>query len=146
MAYRNAVQLIGRAGKPAEMRYTPEGTAVANLSVATTRKFRNAAGEKQEETDWHRVVFFGRVAEVAGDYVRKGSLLFIEGRLRNRKWTDEKGTERTVTEIVGEDLQLLDRAHGSRDDRAEANAAARPSLATGDGATAQVTSLDDVAF
>jgi len=109
MAYRNSAQILGNVGKDVEIRFTADGSAVANLNIATTRKYKDASGALQEETEWHKVVFFGRLAEVAGEYAKKGRQVFVEGRLRTRKWQDKDGQDRYSTEIVGEDLQLLGR-------------------------------------
>lgn len=96
----NQVQLIGNLGNDPEVRYMPSGGAVANLSIATTEKWRDkATGETKEQTEWHRVVIFGKLAEIAGEYLRKGSKVFIEGGLRTRKWTDQQGVERYTTEV-----------------------------------------------
>lgn len=96
----NQVQLIGNLGNDPEVRYMPSGGAVANLSIATTEKWRDkATGETKEQTEWHRVVIFGKLAEIAGEYLRKGSKVFIEGGLRTRKWTDQQGIERYTTEV-----------------------------------------------
>lgn len=106
MATLNKVQLIGNLGRDPEVRYTPNGTAVANVSIATTSTWKDKAGERQEETEWHRAVFFGRLAEVVGEYMKKGSPLFVEGRLRTRKW-DKDGQDHYSTEIVATDMQML---------------------------------------
>jgi len=96
----NQVQLIGNLGNDPEVRYMPSGGAVANLSIATTEKWKDkTTGETKEQTEWHRVVIFGKLAEIAGEYLRKGSKVFIEGGLRTRKWTDQAGVERYTTEI-----------------------------------------------
>lgn len=96
----NKVEIIGNLGADPEVRYMPSGGAVANLSIATTESWKDkATGEKKEQTEWHRVVIFGKLAEVAGEYLRKGSKVFIEGGLRTRKWTDQQGVERYTTEI-----------------------------------------------
>lgn len=96
----NQVQLIGNLGNDPEVRYMPSGGAVANLSIATTEKWKDkATGEPKEQTEWHRVVIFGKLAEIAGEYLRKGSKVFIEGGLRTRKWTDQAGVERYTTEV-----------------------------------------------
>lgn len=96
----NQVQLIGNLGNDPEVRYMPSGGAVANLSIATTEKWKDkATGEPKEQTEWHRVVIFGKLAEIAGEYLRKGSKVFIEGGLRTRKWTDQQGVERYTTEV-----------------------------------------------
>ena len=107
MASVNKVILLGNLGSNPEMRQASTGTAIANLSIATTRRFRNAEGQPVSETEWHRVVLFGRTAEIARDYLHKGSPAYIEGRLRTRKWTDQQGQDRYTTEIFGDVLQLL---------------------------------------
>ena len=104
----NKVILIGNLGADPETRAMPSGTTVANLRVATSESWRDKqTGEQQERTEWHRVAFFGRLAEVAGEYLRKGSQVYIEGSLRTRKWQDKQGNERYSTEIVGNELQML---------------------------------------
>ncbi|TLY76037.1 MAG: single-stranded DNA-binding protein [Gammaproteobacteria bacterium] len=104
----NKVILIGNLGADPETRAMPSGTTVANLRVATSESWRDKqTGEQQERTEWHRVAFFGRLAEVAGEYLRKGSQVYIEGSLRTRKWQDKQGNERYSTEIIGNDMQML---------------------------------------
>jgi single-strand DNA-binding protein len=121
----NKVILIGNLGRDPETRYTPAGSAVCNISVATTRSWKNKeSGEKVEETEWHRVVFFDRLAEVAGEYLRKGRQVYIEGRLKTRKWTDKEGVEKYTTEIVAEQMQML----GNRDNNSEEHSS-RPAAA-----------------
>ena len=110
----NRVTLVGRLGQDAELRYTTNGTAVSNFSVATTNTWVKD-GEKQEKTEWHKVVVFGKSAEFAGEYVRKGSLVYIEGRLQTRSWEDKEGNKRYTTEVVAQTLRLLD----SRRERGE---------------------------
>lgn len=107
MASLNKVMLIGNLGKDPEMRYLPSGEAVANFSVATTDKFKDKNGDMQEVTEWHRVSFFGRVAEVCGQYLKKGSPVYIEGSIRTRKYTAKDGTEKYATEIRGDRMQML---------------------------------------
>ena len=111
MASVNKVILIGNLGRDPETRYTTGGDAVCNLRIATTDTWKDKAGEKQEKTEWHTVVLFGRQAEIAGEYLKKGRPVYIEGRLQTRKWTDKDGVEKYSTEIVGDRMQLL----GSRD-------------------------------
>lgn len=112
----NKVILIGNLGADPEMRYMPSGGAVANVSVATSESWKDKqTGENQERTEWHRVVFFNRLAEIAGEYLRKGSKVYVEGSLRTRKWQDQNGVDRYSTEIVGSDLQMLDGRGGSND-------------------------------
>src|SRR5437879_8872385 len=104
----NKVIIIGNLGADPETRAMPSGTTVANLRVATSESWRDKqTGEQQERTEWHRVALFGRLAEIAGEYLRKGSQVYIEGSLRTRKWQDKQGNERYSTEIIGNDLQML---------------------------------------
>lgn len=105
----NKVEIIGNLGADPEVRYMPSGGAVANLNIATTESWKDKqTGEKKELTEWHRVVIFGKLAEIAGEYLRKGSKVFIEGGLRTRKWTDKEGVERFTTEInVGMNGKLI---------------------------------------
>lgn len=108
MASVNKVILIGNLGKDPETRYLPSGDAVTNITVATTESWKDKkSGDKQEHTEWHRVSFFGRQAEVAGEYLKKGSPVYIEGRIRTRKWQDKEGQDRYSTEIVADRMQLL---------------------------------------
>jgi single-strand DNA-binding protein len=105
----NKVILIGNLGRDPETRYTQGGAAVTNLRIATTDSWRDkTSGERQERTEWHTVVCFARLAEIAGEYLRKGSKVYIEGRLQTRKWQDQGGQDRYSTEIVANDLQMLD--------------------------------------
>ena len=109
----NKVILVGNLGNDPEVRYMPSGGAVANVSVATTDGWRDkASGERQERTEWHRVVLFGRLGEIAGEYLRKGSKVYVEGRLQTRKWQGQDGQDRYSTEIVANDLQMLDSRGG----------------------------------
>jgi len=104
----NKVILIGNLGADPEVRYTQSGTAVANLRIATNERWRDRqSGEQQERTEWHRVVLFGKLGEIASEYLRKGSQVFIEGRLQTRKWQGQDGQDRYTTEIVGNDMQML---------------------------------------
>jgi single-strand DNA-binding protein len=107
MASVNKVILIGNLGKDPEVRYLPSGDAVTNISVATTDTWKDKNGEKQEHTEWHRVAFFGKTAEIAGEYLKKGSPVYIEGRIRTRKWQDKEGQDRYSTEVVADRMQLL---------------------------------------
>jgi single-strand DNA-binding protein len=109
----NKVILIGNVGNDPDMRYTANGGAVCNLSVATTDSWRDKqSGENQERTEWHRVVMFGKLGEIAGEYLRKGSKVYIEGRLQTRKWQGKDGQDRYTTEIVANDMQMLDSKGG----------------------------------
>ena len=113
MASLNKVQIIGNLGRDPEVRYTADGAAIANLSLATTSSWKDKnTGEKREETEWHRCVFYGKIAEIVGQYAKKGRPLYVEGRLKTRKWTDKDGIEKYTTEIVCDQMQLL----GSRED------------------------------
>lgn len=108
MASINKVILIGNLGRDPEVRYTPNGAAVCNVSVATTRNWKDKnSGDKVEETEWHRVVFYDRLAEIAGEYLKKGRPVYVEGRLKTRKWQDKDGKDNYTTEIVAEQMQLL---------------------------------------
>ncbi len=107
MAGGNRVILLGHLGRDPEMRYQPSGGAIATLNLATSETYKDREGNRQERTEWHRVVFFGRPAEIAGEYLRKGSMAYVEGRLQTRKWTDKEGQERYTTEVVGDRLQLV---------------------------------------
>lgn len=104
----NKVMLIGNLGADPEIRYTAGGSAIANLRLATAESWRDKeSGEQQERTEWHRVVFFGRLAEIAGEYLKKGSQIYVEGRLQTRKWQDKDGSDRYSTEIVANEMQML---------------------------------------
>lgn len=103
----NKVTLVGYVGKDPEMRYLPNGDAVANLSLATSEVWKDKSGQKQEKTEWHRISFFGRLGEVCGEYVKKGTLLYVEGSISTRKYTDKDGIEKYATEIKGRELQML---------------------------------------
>ena len=108
MASVNKVTIIGNLGRDPEVRYTPSGAAVCNVSIATTRNWKSKeSGEKVEETEWHRVVFYDRLAEIAGEFLRKGKAVYVEGRLKTRKWQDKEGRENYTTEIIAEQMQLL---------------------------------------
>ena len=108
MASINKVILVGNLGRDPEVRYTANNDAITNISVATTDSYKDKnTGEKKETTEWHRVVFFNRLAEIAGEYLKKGSSVYIEGRLRTRKWTDNAGVEKYTTEIIGDQMQML---------------------------------------
>lgn len=109
MAGVNKVIIVGNLGNDPDMRTMPNGDAVANLSVATSESWTDRnSGERREQTEWHRIVFFRRQAEIAGEYLRKGSKVYVEGKLKTRKWQDQNGQDRYTTEIVGDTLQMLD--------------------------------------
>jgi single-strand DNA-binding protein len=112
MASVNKVILIGNLGRDPEVRYAPSGSAICNVTIATSRQWKNKdSGERQEETEWHRVVFYDRLAEIAGEYLKKGKSVYIEGRLKTRKWTDKDGVEKYTTEIIANEMTML----GSRE-------------------------------
>ena len=140
MAGVNKMIVMGHLGKDPEMRYMPDGTANASFSVATSESFKDKEGNKQERTEWHRVVLWGRIAEIAGEYLRKGSQAYIEGRIRTRKWTDKEGQERFTTEIVGDRLQLIG---GRRDDGQEPGASHHGGGGGGDMPTDPTAPFDD---
>ena len=147
MASVNKVILIGNLGRDPEVRYLPSGDAVANISIATTETWKDKNGEKQEKTEWHRVAMFGKTAEIAGEYLKKGSQVYIEGRLETRKWTDKEGQERTTTEIRADRMQMLgSRSGGSErmvppeDDAPRA----APAPAQKSGGAAKGSSLEDL--
>ena len=108
MASVNKVILVGNLGKDPEIRYSADGAAVVNISLATNESWRDkATGDKREQTEWHRIVFFGKLAEIAGQFLKKGRQVYVEGRLRTRKWTDAAGQERFMTEVIGDEMQML---------------------------------------
>lgn len=116
MASVNKVILIGNLGKDPEVRYLPSGEAVANITLATTDSWKDkSSGEKKEATEWHRVAFFGRLAEIVGQYLKKGRQVYVEGSLRTRKWTDKEGQERYTTEVVANEMKMLGSREGMGD-------------------------------
>ena len=118
MSDLNMVQIIGRLGKDPEMHYTSSGTAIANVTVATSDKWKDKqTDEPKEKTEWHRVVFFARLGEIAGEYLVKGAQVYIRGKLQTRKWQDNDGNDRYTTEIVGQEMQML----GKKSDNAPAS-------------------------
>ena len=107
----NKVILVGNLGADPDIRYTSNGGAIANLSIATSESWKDkTSGEKKEKTEWHRVVLFGRLGEIAGEYLKKGSKVYLEGKLQTRKWQDKDGNDRYTTEIVASEMQMLDGA------------------------------------
>jgi single-strand DNA-binding protein len=112
MASVNKVILIGNLGRDPETRYMPDGGAITNISIATTENWKDKNGEKQEKTEWHRVAFFGKLAEIAGEYLKKGSQVYVEGRLQTRKWQDKDGADKYTTEIVANAMQMLGSRQG----------------------------------
>ncbi len=146
----NKVTLIGRLGKDPEVRYTAGGAAVANITLATSETWKDKqTGEKQERTEWHRVVFFSRLAEIVGEYLKKGALIYVEGRIQTRKWQDQSGQDRYTTEIVGGEMQMLgskgDTHSGAFDQSAPAATPSMPLSSTSPTATdgSRVSPSDD---
>jgi single-strand DNA-binding protein len=108
MASVNKVIVMGNLGRDPETRYSADGAAVTNITVATSRQWKDkTSGERKEETEWHRIVFYGRQAEIAGEYLKKGRPVYVEGRLKTRKWQDKEGQERYTTEVIAESMQLM---------------------------------------
>jgi single-strand DNA-binding protein len=150
MASVNKVILIGNLGRDPEVRYAPSGSAICNVTLATSRQWKDkTSGEKQEETEWHRVVFYDRLAEIAGEYLKKGRPVYVEGRLKTRKWTDKDGVEKYTTEIVADQMQLLGSREGMGDGGGEGGGgmrsapAARPA-ASKPAAQKSSTGFDDM--
>ena len=134
MASVNKVIIVGNLGRDPETRYLPSGEAVTNISVATTDTWKDkTSGEKKELTEWHRVAFFGRLAEIAGEYLKKGSQVYVEGSLRTRKWQDKEGKDRYTTEIRADVMQMLGSRAGAGEPRGEpapkGEGAAKPAAA-----------------
>lgn len=114
MASVNKTILVGNIGQQPEIRYLPDGTPTVRISLATTDTWKDKSGDKQQRTEWHRVVFYRKLAEIAAEYLHKGSQIYIEGRLRTQKWTDKQGVERYTTEIIADTMQILSKnQHGS---------------------------------
>ena len=149
MASVNKVIIIGNLGRDPEVRYTPSGAAVCNVSVATTRNWKNReSGEKQEETEWHRVVFYDRLAEIAGEYLKKGRPVYVEGRLKTRKWQDKEGKDNYTTEIIADQMQLLGSREGmgsgGGEDHGEGRSAPAPRPPASKPAAKSATGFDDM--
>lgn len=144
MASVNKVILVGNLGRDPETRYMPDGGAITNISIATTSSWKDKSGEKQEATEWHRVAFFGKLAEIAGEYLVKGSQVYVEGRLRTRKWQDKDGADKYTTEILADSMQML----GSRPGGEERSAPRPPQTAPAAGAKPQKFEdmSDDIPF
>jgi len=148
MASVNKVILIGNLGRDPEVRYAPSGSAICNVTIATSRQWKDkTSGEKQEETEWHRVVFYDRLAEIAGEYLKKGRPVYVEGRLKTRKWTDKDGVEKYTTEIVAAEMQLLGSREGMGEGESRGAPASRPAAKPAGGAPAtskSSTGFDDM--
>jgi single-strand DNA-binding protein len=127
MASVNKVIIIGNLGKDPEVRYMPSGSAICNITVATSRQWKDkTSGERQEETEWHRITFFDRMAEIAGEYLKKGRPVYVEGRLKTRKYTDKDGVEKYATDIVATEMQLLGGREGGAADMDGGSSAPAP--------------------
>ena len=157
MASVNKVILIGNLGRDPETRYTADGAAITNITVATSRRYKDSSGQQQEETEWHKVAFFGRLAEIAGEYLKKGRPVYVEGRLRTRKWQDKEGQDRYTTEIVAENMQMLgsregmggggsDFEGGGEEQRASSRAPASKPAPAGKPASSMADLDDDIPF
>lgn len=132
----NKVILIGNLGADPEVRYMPSGGAVTNVTIATSETWKDKqSGDSQERTEWHRVVFFNRLAEIAGEYLKKGSKVYVEGSIRTRKWQDQSGADRYTTEIIANEMQMLDSRGG----------ASAPSMAPSRGQSAPMSSAEPMA-
>ena len=151
MASVNKVILVGNLGRDPETRYMPDGAAITNFSIATTEQWKDKAGEKQEKTEWHRISTFQRLAEIAGEYLKKGSQVYIEGRLQTRKWTDKDGVEKFTTEIIADKMQMLgsrqgmggDSEGGSGSDGPRSSSSSSKPAATAKGGAAKFDDFED---
>ena len=110
---------IGSLGRDPETKYLPDGGSITNISIACTETYKDKSGEKQEKTEWVRIVFFGKLAEIAGEYLKKGSSVYVEGRLQTRKWVDKDGNEKYSTEVVAEKMQMLSKREAGHSDKQE---------------------------
>ena len=135
----NKAMLIGRLGKDPEVRYTPDGTMVTNFNLATDEQWKDKNGEKVQKTEWHRIVTFGKLAEICGNYLVKGKLIFVEGRIQTRSWEDKDGVKRFTTEIIASNMQMLDSKAQSKADDSSLETSSVTSNNAG-------TSTDDVPF
>ena len=129
MASLNKVMLIGNLGKDPEVRFTASGQAVASFSLATSEKFKGKSGEMEERTEWHNITLWGKLAEIAGEYLSKGKTIYIEGRLQTRKWQDKSGNDRYTTDIVGDKMQMLS-AKGERSGGGDSSSAHKSTAAS----------------
>ena len=153
MASVNKVILVGNLGRDPETRYMPDGGAITNISIATTSTWKDKSGEKQEATEWHRVAFFGKLAEIAGEYLKKGSQVYVEGKLKTRKWQDKEGVDKYTTEVIADAMQMLGGRQGMGGDgsgssggsSAPSSGAAKPAAAKG-GAAKFDDFEDDIPF
>jgi single-strand DNA-binding protein len=153
MASINKVIIIGNLGRDPEVRYTPNGAAVCNITVATSRNWKDKnTGDKVEETEWHRIVFYDKLAEIAGEYLKKGRPVYVEGRLKTRKWQDKDGKDNYTTEIVAENMQMLGGREGGSygggpsgpDSQEESRPSSRPAPSSSGTAPRPAASLQDM--
>jgi single-strand DNA-binding protein len=135
----NKVILIGRLGKDPEVRYTPDGAMVTNFNLATDEQWKDKNGEKVQKTEWHRIVTFGKLAEICGNYLVKGKLIFVEGRIQTRSWEDKEGVKRYTTEIVANNMQMLDSKGQNKADESSSDSMSSNSASSS-------TPMDDVPF
>ena len=143
----NKVILVGNLGKDPEVRYMPSGNGVANVTLATTDSWKDKqSGEKQERTEWHNVVFYSRLAEIVGEYLKKGSQVYVEGRLQTRKWQDKSGNDRYTTEIIASDMQMLGSRGGSAGFSGDRAQAPQPAAAASSGGGSSADFDDDIPF
>jgi single-strand DNA-binding protein len=148
----NKVILVGHLGKDPDVRYAPSGQAIANVTIATSEQWKDKnTGEKQERTEWHRVVFFGKLGEIAGEYLKKGSQVYVEGRLQTRKWQDKDGNDKYTTEIVANDMQMLGSRGGAggssaSDDYNQESSYSAPSSSASGGSGGGGDFDDDIPF
>lgn len=152
MASVNKVILVGNLGRDPEVRYSADGNAICNISIATTSNWKDkSSGERREETEWHRVVMYNRLAEIAGEYLRKGRPVYIEGRLRTRKWQNKEGQDQYTTEIIADQMQMLGGREGGSDGASGYDSGSRPAsrpqaerpAAPASGSGAKLGDLDD---
>ena len=135
----NKAILVGRLGKDPEVRYTPDGAMVTNFNLATDEQWKDKNGEKVQKTEWHRIVTFGKLAEICGNYLVKGKLIFVEGRIQTRSWEDKEGVKRYTTEIVANNMQMLDSKGQNKADESSSDSTSTNSAGTS-------TPMDDVPF
>ena len=135
----NKAILVGRLGKDPEVRYTPDGAMVTNFNLATDEQWKDKNGEKVQKTEWHRIVAFGKLAEICGNYLVKGKLIFVEGRIQTRSWEDKEGVKRYTTEIVANNMQMLDSKGQNKADESSSDSMSSNSASSS-------TPVDDVPF
>jgi single-strand DNA-binding protein len=144
MASVNKVIIVGNVGRDPETRYMPSGDAVTNISVATSDRYKDKqTGEMKENTEWHRIAFFGKLAEIAGQYLKKGSQVYVEGRLRTRKWTDQGGQEKYSTEIIADSMQMLGARMSGSGDAGEQGARSKTAEASSSPGAGALDAMDD---